>query len=286
MDDELKTVIPVIIILILIVQLVHLNLEIDGLKKDVERLKNQQEQCSLIIWSEYGRDIGAAIGHLQKARPDIMKELGNASLTVESISTWSFEASYDPKGGVFWVWRDIHGWAERDIVYVQITAYYPNGTRVRDFPWIRYRVNHTTGEVIGVSSETAQMTVMRAYYRLYRNLTALLGIPSNNTLRACGNYVAILPENGSWFDFEIECASSENLSLCWFVIGEVDEKTGLLKRLEVTKPFKGGCEKEDELRTLDIIEKVAPFNATAQEIKQSILNMTGGLMFNLTFPSP
>lgn len=286
MDDDLRAIIPFIVILILIVQMVQMHLEIGELGKDVERLRHQQEQYSHILWSEYGRDIYAAMEYLQKTRPDIMERLGNATLTVDSISTWNFGASYDPRKGVFWVWHDIHGRAERGIVYVQIAAYYPNGTPVRDFPWIRYRVNHTTGEVIGVSSDTAQMAVMKAYYQLYRNLTSLLGVSPYETQETCGGLVQLVPENGTWFDFERECISAENLSLCWFIIGEVDGKTGALRRLGITRPFEEGCEKEDGLRTLDTIEKLAPYNATAQEIKRNILHMAGGLIFNLTFPKP
>ncbi|WP_157065423.1 hypothetical protein [Thermococcus celericrescens] len=286
MDDDLKAIIPFIIIFILIVQMVQMRLEIGELRRDVEGFKNQHEQYSHVLWSEYGRDIYAAREYLQKTRPDIMERLGNASLTVDSISTWSFEASYDPEEGVFWVWYRPYGQTERSIVYVQITAYYPNGTPVRGFPWMRYKVNHTTGEVIGVSADTADMEVMRAYNRLYRNVTASLGIPDNRILKTCRHPVELLSDNETWFDFEMECVSTENISLCWFIIGEVDGKTGILRRLEITRPFEGGCENEDELRTLDTIEKLAPYNATAQEIKRNILNLTGGLMFNLTFPNP
>ena len=196
MDKDLKILIPFVIIFILLFQIAQMHYEIRELRGELESLKNQQEQFSRIIREEYGRDIYAAIDHLRETRPDIMEKLGNASLTVDSISTWDFEASYDPRGGVFWVWHDIHGWKERDVVYVRISAYYPsNGSRVPGFPWIRYRVNHTTGEVIGVSSDTAQMAVMRAYNQLYRNVTAYLGISPYETRETCGSLLGLMAED-------------------------------------------------------------------------------------------
>ena len=286
MNSYLKVAIPAVIILVLTAQMIHLNMEIRGLQKDVGRLKDQQKQYTQVIWDEYGNDIYAAIRYFRETRPDLVQKLGNATLTVDGIVTWSFSASYNPKERVFWISYDHLSEAKKDIVYVKLVAYYPNGTQVRDLPW--YVVNHTTGEVIGVASTTAQLTVMKAYNRVYRdNLTALLGIPSNESTVACGHRVALIPNNGSWFEIERYCVSFKNFSQCWFVIGEVDKKTGALKRLEITKPFEGDCrQKEDELRTRDLLEELIPPNSTVSEIRENILNVTGGLMLNLTFPNP
>jgi len=57
MDDELKIVIPVIIILILIVQLVHLNLEIDGLKKTLRDSRTSRSNAA----SSSGMSMGGTL---------------------------------------------------------------------------------------------------------------------------------------------------------------------------------------------------------------------------------
>jgi len=283
MDDDLKKVVPLLIILILLVQVVSLNAEVGELKKDLRRLKSQQEEYSRVIWSEYGRDVYAAIEHLRKTRPDVVETLGNASLTVKSISTRDFYASYDAREGVFWVWYEPHKYIEKDIVYVQLTAYYPNGTEVRAFEF-EYLVNHTTGEVLGVSEYTAESIVERTYWKLRKNVTESMGL--RNITETCRRSIGVIPKDGMWLVVEMECSSGENLPLCWFVMGEVDRKTGVLKRLEITLPWVGGCGRENERGTLNVIEDAIYDNAPAQEIKRDILNMTGGLMFNLTFSNP
>ncbi|MFA4700945.1 hypothetical protein [Pyrococcus kukulkanii] len=278
MDEDLKRLIPPLIIFVLLVQVVHLHFEISELKNEIKGLKSQQRQYTQIIWSEYGRDIYATIEYLQKTRPDIMKILRNASLAVSEISTQNFHARYDAKEGVFWVWYDPYSYIERDIVYIELTAYYQNGTRVKDFPEIEYQVNHTTGEILGVSRNTAERTVERAYLRLRKNITASIGLKIIQ--EASWQSLGVFPDDGKWVVVEMKCASTKNISLCWFVIGEVDKKTGMLRKLEVTRPFQESDEKEVKLR---MMKESNYSNPTAREIKRSILNMTGGLLLNITF---
>jgi len=123
MNPYLKVAIPAVIILILTAQMIHLNMEIRGLQKDVGRLKDQQKQYTQVIWDEYGNDIYAAIRYFRETRPDLIQKLGNAILTVDGIVTWSFSASYNPKERVFWVWYDHPSEAKKDIVYVKLVAY-------------------------------------------------------------------------------------------------------------------------------------------------------------------
>ena len=68
MDDELKTVIPVIIILILIVQLVHLNLEIDGLKKTLRDSRTSRSNAA--------SSSGASMGGTLERQLNTFKKLG------------------------------------------------------------------------------------------------------------------------------------------------------------------------------------------------------------------
>ncbi|NJE04957.1 hypothetical protein E3E36_02085 [Thermococcus sp. M36] len=287
MDKDLKIVIPFVIVFILLVQIAQMHYEIRELRGELESLKDQQEQFSRIIWEEYRRDIYAAIDHLRETRPDIMEKLGNVSLTVGSIFSWSFEADYDPKKGVFWMWHNLNGWKERDVVYVRVSAYYPsNGSRVPGFPWITYRINHTTGEVLGITEDTAQAAVMRAYWKLFDNISATLRIDQNESRGRCGGSVGSVADKGIWLHVEFECVSAENTSLRWLIMGEVDERTGVLKRLEITKPFPGSCERDDELRIRELLDKIPFRNATVEGIKQKITDTAGGLIFNLTFPNP
>jgi hypothetical protein len=239
------------------------------------------EEITRFVWAEYGLDIYAAINQFKATRPDVVEKLGdNVKIEVDHVTHGRFSASYDPQEQRFWVYydefRDIR---DEDIVYVGLTAYSPtNWSAVRGFPWVEYAVNHTTHEVIGVTGTTAQFALGRHFpYEKRQKLLRELGI--ENATRECSSTFALFKANGSWVDIELECAENGK-SLCWFVIGWVDEKSGKLERVVITNPFEGSCGKEREDTAFQLRkELIGTQEGVPPDLVEKIIELASGVAY-------
>ncbi|GEM_PF-998682 len=287
MNRGYKIVLIGIIMLILLIVPIEMYSKIQDLEREISYYKNQQKQFTEILWDEYGMDVYAAIDYFKQTNTELFEKLRskNAYITVESISAWNLDASYDVKRRIFWAWhKDYARPEDKDIVYIKLQAYYrSNLTRIRDF-WVEYRVNHTSHRVLGISDSMAQMTVLRYYYRnLSKEIEKMLNFNMSMTRESCGMLLTLVLKNDTWLNAELECMSSEKQSLCWILIGEVDDKTGKLKKIIITKPFKGSCDKREEEYIMKISAELKVENMTLEDFENKILEMTGGKLIEINF---
>ncbi|AHF80656.1 hypothetical protein [Thermococcus paralvinellae] len=287
MSREYKIVLAGIVMLILLILPIGMYSKIQGLEQEISYYKNQQKQFTEILWDEYGMDVYAAINYFKQTSTELFEKLRskNAFITVESISAWNLDANYDVKTRIFWVWhKDYVKPKDKDIVYIKLQAYYRNNlTKLRNF-WIEYRVNHTCHKVLGISDSMVQMTVLRYYYRnLSKEIEKMLNFNISTTRESCGELLVLTLKNNIWLNAELECMSTERQSLCWILIGEVDDKTGKLKKIIVTKPFEGSCDKREEEYIMKISAKLELENMALEDLENKILEMTGGKLIEINF---
>ncbi|MDK2914186.1 MAG: hypothetical protein PWQ79_1101 [Thermococcaceae archaeon] len=284
MDEKFKSTAFFLITAVLVALLVGSHYRIEKLEGKLERYAGQREEITRFVWAEYGADIYAAINHFMETRPDVVEKLGeNVEIKVDYIVHGRFGASYDPREQLFWVYYDeFRKPREEDVVYVRLTAYYPtNWSAVRGFPWMEYVVNHTTHGVIGVTGTTAQFALMSHFpYEKRQEILRELGI--ENATTGCSSTFALFRADGSWVDIELNCAENGK-SLCWFTIGWVEEKSGKLERVVVTKPFEGSCGKEREDTALQLREELMGDSfEVPPDIVEKLLNLTGGTIYEWT----
>lgn len=72
-------------------------------------------------------------------------------------------------------------------------------------------------------------------------------------------------------------------NLPWILIGEVDDKTGKLKKIIVTKPFEGSCDKREEEYIMKISTELKVENTTLEDLENKILEITGGKLIEINF---
>ncbi|WP_457752898.1 hypothetical protein [Thermococcus sp.] len=287
MSKKYKMIVAGIVMSILLIVPIGMYFKIQGLEREISYYKNQQKQFTEILWDEYGMDVYAAIDYFKQTNTELFEKLRskNASIVVESLSAWNLDASYDVKTGIFWVWhKDYARPKDKDIVYIKLQAYYRgNLTKLRNF-WIEYRVNHASHKVLGISDSMAQMTVLRYYYRnLSKEIEKMLNFNMTMTKESCGGLLVLALKNNTWLNAEIECMSTERQALCWILIGEVDDKTGKLKKIIVTKPFAGSCDKREEEYLMKISAKLELENITLEDFENKILEMTGEKLIEINF---
>lgn len=284
MDEKFKSAVLFLITAVLVVLLVGSHYRIEKLEGELERHAHQREEVTRFVWAEYGADVYAAMNHFTETRPDVAEKFGeNVEIEVDYIVHGRFGAFYDPREQLFWVYYDeLLNPREEDVVYVKLTAYYPsNWSVVRGFPWVEYKVNHTTHEVIGVTGTTAQFALMNHFpYEKRQKLLRELGI--ENVTTECSSTFALFKTNGSWVDIELECAENGK-SLCWFTMGWVEEKSGKLERVVVTKPFEGSCGKEREDTALQLREELMGDSfEVPPDIVEKLMDFTGGTLYEWT----
>ncbi|WP_324736332.1 hypothetical protein VFC49_04365 [Thermococcus sp. SY098] len=275
-----------IVMLILLILPIEMYSKIQDFERELSYYKNQQEQFTKILWDEYGMDVYAAIDYFKQTSTELFEKLRgkNAFITVGSISAWNLDASYDVKTRVFWVWhKDYARPKDKDIVYIKLQAYYRNNlTKLRNF-WVEYRVNHTSHRVFGISDSMAQMTVLRYYRNVSKEIEKMLNFNMSMTRESCGGLLVLTLKNNTWLNAELECMSNERQSLCWILIGEVDDRSGKLKKIIVTKPFEGSCDKREEEYVMKISAELEFRNMTLEDFENKILEMTGGKLIEINF---